>query len=110
MVITYLPSDAAWHKKQEYIWLRGGDLNGFKALPVLKERNHPVMSWPIYDQMFLDTKNQEYVWITGEDLNSFQNILVLPVWWGTGQLCTVMTMSSAAPWHKEQEYIWLMGG
>jgi hypothetical protein len=29
MVMTYMPSDAIWHKKQEHIWFRGGGLNGF---------------------------------------------------------------------------------
>jgi hypothetical protein len=37
MVMTYIPSDATGHKKQEYIWFRGGDLSAFldmTSLPV----------------------------------------------------------------------------
>jgi hypothetical protein len=28
-VMTYIPLDATWHNKQEYIWFRSGDLNSF---------------------------------------------------------------------------------
>jgi hypothetical protein len=37
MVMIYILSDATWHKKQEHVWFRGGDLNGFwgiRTLPV----------------------------------------------------------------------------
>jgi hypothetical protein len=27
--IDFTPSSATWHKKQEYIWFRNGDINGF---------------------------------------------------------------------------------
>jgi hypothetical protein len=36
-IMTYIPLDATWHNKQEYIWFRSGDLNSFWkiwALPV----------------------------------------------------------------------------
>jgi hypothetical protein len=29
-VMTYIPSDATWHKKQEYVWFRGEDLSSFR--------------------------------------------------------------------------------
>jgi hypothetical protein len=29
MIMTYITLDATSHKKQEYIWFRGGDSNGF---------------------------------------------------------------------------------
>jgi hypothetical protein len=39
MIMAYIPPDATLHKKQEYIWIRGGYLNSFQnvwALPVQK--------------------------------------------------------------------------
>jgi hypothetical protein len=36
-VMTYIPSDTTCHKKQEFVWFRGGDRNSFRniwALPV----------------------------------------------------------------------------
>jgi hypothetical protein len=48
MVMTYIPSDATWHKKQEYIWFRGWDLSAFwdiMTLPVKGGWDHHVRSW-----------------------------------------------------------------
>lgn len=36
--MTYLPFDAAKHRKQEYIWLRVGDLNNFQDIWTLSVR------------------------------------------------------------------------
>jgi hypothetical protein len=32
MVMTYIPSDALWHKEQEYVQLKGGEFNGFQDI------------------------------------------------------------------------------
>jgi hypothetical protein len=61
MVMTKIPSDTTWHKKQEYMWFRGGDLNGFWdiwALPISKGRYQLVWPWPTYHKMPSDTRNK----------------------------------------------------
>jgi hypothetical protein len=45
-VMTCMPSDATWHKKQEYACFKGNNLKGFGdiwTLPVSRGRNHHVM-------------------------------------------------------------------
>jgi hypothetical protein len=58
MIMTYIPSDDTWHKNK---WFRGGNLNCFwdiRTISVSRGRNHPILSWPIHHQMFLDTENK----------------------------------------------------
>ena len=72
-------------KDQEYIWLRGGDLNRFRDIRAL-----PVQggSWPPPGPMTyipFDApwhKVQEYIWFKGGDLNCFEDIKGLAVWGG----------------------------
>jgi hypothetical protein len=69
MVMNYIPQDATWHKKQKYIWFRGGDLSDFEIIGhFLFEggRDYHVLSWH---------EKQEYVWFRGENLNSFKKNL-----------------------------------
>jgi hypothetical protein len=56
MVMTYIPSDAVGHKKQEYVWFRGGDFNVFLILG-----RSLFKGGGSYHQMLL-TKKQEYIW------------------------------------------------
>ena len=72
--MSYIPYDAPLHKDQEYMWFRGGDLNGFsdlRALPVSGGTgpSRTVMTYIPYDALL--NKVQEYIWFRGGDLNGF---------------------------------------
>jgi hypothetical protein len=59
MVMTYIPSAATWHKKQEYTLIKGGDLNSFRdiwALPVSWGQDHSVWLLTIICYLTQETK------------------------------------------------------
>jgi hypothetical protein len=66
MVMTNIPSDATWHKKQTYIWFRGGDLNILEIIGHFLFKGdgagppYTVMIYIPSDATW--HKDQEYVW------------------------------------------------
>ena len=67
--------DASYHKKQEYIWFMGGDLNGFLYKAFCEVVGH-APGRPLLDSrsMTLDVsyhKDEEYIWYRGGDLIRF---------------------------------------
>jgi hypothetical protein len=64
--MTYIiPSDATWHKKQEYVWFEGGDLNILEIFGHLlfnRERDQ-VMTYIPTDAPW--HKEQEYIQFRG---------------------------------------------
>jgi hypothetical protein len=82
MTMTYTLPDATWHKKQEYIWFRGGDFNNFRdiwALPILTGAGQfrMVMTYIQADATWHEKK--QYKWFKGGDLNGFWDTKTLPV-------------------------------
>jgi hypothetical protein len=91
-VMTCIPSCATWHKKQDYIWLRGGDLNGFWDMWTLSLDMGDGISMYSHDIHTITGKlKQEYIEFRGGDLNCFRDIWALSVSRGTGPLHMVMT-------------------
>jgi hypothetical protein len=62
----YIPPDATWHKKQEYIWIRGGESQQFSkylGTSCFKGvRVYTVWSWPTCHLMLLDTRNKNIIY------------------------------------------------
>lgn len=61
VVMTYI-QDASWHKEQQYIWFRSGNLKNFqdiRALPVLEESgsNLRLMNYMQFDVQWQRNKN-----------------------------------------------------
>ena len=79
--------NAAYHKKQDSIWFRGGDPNAFWDI-------RPFMKWRGWGKTLRDPKlvwlnasyhkEQEYIWFRAGDLNSFWD-LPLMKWTGWGK-------------------------
>jgi hypothetical protein len=68
MLINFTPSSASWHKKQVYIWFRGGDLNSFWniwALPIKGGMGPPSMVMTYIPSNALCCKEQEYIQFWG---------------------------------------------
>jgi hypothetical protein len=84
--MNYIPSDVPLHKKQEYVWFRGGNHKGFQDIRAFPEGDGKTP----YDhdlQIPSDVpwhKNQGYVWLSGRDLNGFPDTNALSVQGGTG--------------------------
>lgn len=62
VVMTYI-HDASWHKEQQYIWFRSGNLKNFqdiRALPVLEESgsNLRLMNYMQFDVQWQRNKNK----------------------------------------------------
>jgi hypothetical protein len=72
--MTYIPSDIPWHKKQEYVWLRGGDLSSFRSIWALPRM---VMTYIPSDAPW--HKEEEYIQFRGKEFNGFQDIGIFPL-------------------------------
>ena len=85
--MTYIPLDAPYHKEQEYIWFRGGDLNSFQDIQQFPIPGGVGMTPGVMTYIPLDApyhKEQECIWFRGGDLNSFRDIQQFPVPGGVG--------------------------
>ena len=69
--------NVSYHKKHEYIWVSGGDLNGFRDII------HCRFYW-----IHLIIKKHEFIWFRGGDLNGFCNINHFMKWRGWACLGT----------------------
>lgn len=107
--MTHTAFDAVWHKKQEYIWSRGGDLNCFQdslVLSVWVGSGPPRDPWPTCHLMPLDTRNKNAYGFGVRISTVFKIIGHILLLVGSGPLLELMAyISSNAPWHREQEYI-----
>jgi hypothetical protein len=79
-VMTYIPPEATWHKKQEYIWGVGISMV-FEIIGhfLFKGDGTTMYGYDLHTIRCYLKKRQEYVWFKGGDLNSFRNIWALPV-------------------------------
>jgi hypothetical protein len=106
MVMTYIPSDATWHKNG---W-RVGISMVFEIIGhflFYGGWDHHVRSWLIYHQVILETRNNT---IYGQWWGSQRFSRYLSTYCLRGDRTTPMVMTyipSHAPWHKDQEYVWL---
>jgi hypothetical protein len=96
MVMTYIPSDATWHKKQGYIRIRGGNFDDFKILGhfLFKGDGTTRMVMTYIPSNGTWDKKQKYIWFRGGNFNGFQHTWAIPVSRGTGPLRMVMSYIS----------------
>ena len=69
--------NAPHHKEQVYIWLMGGDLNGFQDIMHFMKLAGGTCPQGTQGSMSLNAayhKEQQYIWFMGGDLNGFRDI------------------------------------
>ena len=69
--------NAPHHKEEEYIWFRGGDLNGFQDIMHFMKRAGGACPRGTQESMSLNAayhKEQQHIWFMGGDLNGFRDI------------------------------------
>ena len=65
--------NASYHKKQQYIWFNGGDLNGSEILSYVNRRGLGIQPGdPRLVSLNASYHNeQQHIWFRGEILNGF---------------------------------------